>query len=203
MISLFNGQPLAPKPYAYVLAANGLFLAKENSVFSAVVKVEPEELGLLPLEERIELRAQIRIPFIWVYRAVVFFREVFRRYQAEAFLWIRMRRDTGEITLECPKQANFSGHVHAEPPDDADDVLTIGTCHGHPCDAFHSDGDVEDETHSDGLHVVIGNLNARIPDFSASLVVRGVRKRLEPSAVMEIGFGFDTKWMRQIEVCKP
>jgi len=193
-------KPLEEQPYQYILAANGLFLAKENRVFRAVVKVEPgPELGLLPLQETIELKA-IRIPFAWVYRAVQFFRAVYKAHVTEAFLWVVLDPQTNSVSLACPKQKNYVGHVHAEEdPEIPDDLLKIGDIHSHLCGSFHSSGDVEDEKFGDGIHIVVGNLDAPVPDFTASLVVKGCRRRLEPGQVMELEFGFDHGWMRKIQ----
>ena len=60
---------------------------------------------------------------------------------------------------------------------------------------------MEDELHGDGIHIVVGNVDEAVPQFSASLVVKGHRKRLDPKQVMELEFGFDPSWLAKITVC--
>jgi len=201
MISLNIADYQPQKRYEYVLASNGLFLIKSNDVFRAIVPVGPEELKLQPMTETLELIGTIRVPFVWVHRAVEFFREVNRRYRAEAFLLILLDQASDQITLGCPKQDNSLSHVHAEPDSDIpDDLLRIGDIHSHPCTAFHSAGDVEDELGADGIHVVVGNLQLPVPQFTASLVVKGRRKPLAPADVLELDFEFDLAWLDKVNV---
>ena len=193
-------EPLQEKRFQYILGANGLFLAKDNAAFRAVVKVEPgPELMLEPMTETLELK-DIKISFFWMYKAVTFFREVYKTHGTEGFLWILLDPESMKVSLWCPPQKNHPGHVHAKSdPDLPTDCLVMGDIHSHTCKSFHSNGDIEDEKSSDGLHIVVGNLNARIPDFTAGLVVKGRRKKLNPQDVMELDFGFDSDWITKVD----
>lgn len=191
--------------YTYLLGPDGCYLRKQNPLCRAIVKIDPNtEFNLVEIKEELTLNENITIPARWVYRAVEFFRTVYRAHQTEALLLIRLDPENAEITLACPHQINGAAHVHADvDPTLTDDLLTIGTIHSHPCASFHSTGDIEDERRSDGLHIVIGHLDRPIPDFTASLVVKGVRQELDPAAVMELAFGFDETWLTKIHPVRP
>jgi hypothetical protein len=183
--------------WGYFVAANGIFLLRENDVFRANVKVSPEEVGLAPLQEVIELK-NIQIPALWVHRGLQFFRTVYSKHGTEAFLWILRDPKSGEITLGCPTQRNETALVQADDDTEPSDSLKIGDWHSHPCRSFHSEGDIEDERHSDGIHIVVGDLDKPAPSFTASLVVRGVRKELSPADVLDLNFDFDQKWLDKV-----
>ena len=77
---------------------------QENDLFRALIRVDPvAELGLLPLEEKLE-RKEIRIPFAWVHKAVEFFRSVYKAHGTEAFLGILGDPEKREVSLGCPSQ---------------------------------------------------------------------------------------------------
>ena len=196
--------PFEDENYQYILAGNGLFLGKRNAAFTATVPVDPTtEFGLQPLETTMHLHPNIRLTASVIHPAIAFFRTVFERYGTESLLLILLDPETDEVTLGCPRQQNNTGWVHAE--DDAsipDHLLRIGTIHTHPGSSFHSEGDIDDEAHRDGLHIVIGNLDRPVPDFTASLVVKGHRKELDPNEVMELQLAFDESWLDQIHVVR-
>ena len=185
--------------YRYWMASNGMWIVKENDFWKTVLPVDStEELDLQPMQRELKLKG-FRLPFQLVSQAVEFFRHVYRASKAEAFLWITQDDETGELGLACPTQTNRPAHVHAEVDDSIPDGhLKVGDVHSHPCSAFHSDGDVEDELHSDGVHIVVGHLERPIPEFAASLVVRGERIELDPAEIMDLSFGFNTEWLEKI-----
>jgi hypothetical protein len=192
-------QPLAERKYQYVLAENGLFLLKENDVFTASVQVNPGEFGLLPIEETLKLKSHIKIPFIEIFPVVQFFRWVYDKHKTEAFLFITLDPKESKIGFFCPKQINGNASVHVDDDSDCpEQLLKIGTIHSHPCDAFHSEGDKDDEKYSDGLHIVCGNLRQLVPTFVVSLVVMGHRQRLNPEDVIEWQFDFNKDWIKKL-----
>ena len=190
--------------YRYWVAPNGIWLVKENDLWKAVVPADAEaELALEPMTPELTLKG-FYLPLQLVMSAVEFFRHVFRRYKAEAFLWITQDSTTGELGLACPRQTNRHAHVHAH----ADDCVppgarNVGTMHSHPCSAFHSDGDIADEARSDGVHIVVGHLERPQPEFAAVLAVRGERRVLDPAEIMDLGFGFDDSWLDRIDPPSP
>jgi hypothetical protein len=189
-------------PYAFFVTPDGVYLVKDNPVFRAVIRLNNEELGLEPLGERIELKAEIKVEYKELRRAVEFFRHVYREYKREAFLWIVLEMATGVVTFFSPKQQNYAAHVRAEDDPDFDHsrFLKIGTMHSHLCKPFHSSGDKDDEATSDGLHVVCGSLENSTPEFSATLVVKGRRKAIDAGQILDWECDFDPKWLEKIHV---
>lgn len=150
--------PLKDAKYQLILAANGLFQARENAAFRAVVPVAPPDeratlqvvvsgqtwdvdLGRLqetlqPLQQCLELK--LRVARRDFRRAEDFFREVYRQRRTEAFVFLAYDPATGATGLVCPEQtvdrASVEVDANVQFPDG---WLCYGTCHSHPCDAFH------------------------------------------------------------------
>lgn len=184
--------------YRYWIASNGAWIVKENDSWKAVLPVNAtEELDLQPLEREVTLK-DFFMPFHLVSRAIAFFRHVANKHNSEAFLWITRDQETGELGLACPTQVNEPAHVRAELDDSCGDLDKVGDIHSHPCSAFHSDGDIEDERHRDGVHIIAGHLDRMQPEFAATLVVRGERKELDPAKIMDLSFDFDREWLDKI-----
>ena len=183
--------------YCLLLTKTGCFLAKDTLSFRAHVQIDlVQAFGLLPHEEFAELK--IKLPLRLVCQALDFFRHVFVEFRTEAYLAVYLDAETGELSLFCPKQQNFSAHVHVEIDPDAPDALKVADIHSHPSGAFHSPGDQVSEKQGDGLHIVVGDLGELTPEFVATLVVQGRRFPLDPEEVMELPPPLDPDWLQKI-----
>jgi len=178
-ITFKNGKFKPPCSNYYLVAENGIFICKENQCITASVMVD-ERLGLEEHSEGVKWKLP-KIPCRLVHRAIAFFRHVRELYQSESLLWIYYSPTEEEYDLYAPVQKVSDVSVSTEDKTPTPDGwLRIGTMHSHPCDAFHSSGDDNDEFYFDGLHIVCGNLQKIIPDFSCSVVVSG-RRFIQPT----------------------
>lgn len=211
--------PLKDSPRQLILARNGIFLAKENAAFRAIIRQSPDagvierlkmhadgrpwevslkelQSSLVPLDEHLELKVRIRQRDSL--RAVAFFRRVFLKHRTEAFLYLTVNPDTGETGLHCPVQWNDPASVRVDVDDQMPEGrLRLGSWHSHPCGPFHSGVDEEDEAQSDGLHLVTGHLNRADPETVAALVVWGRRHVLTLDEVVELETN-DHTWIEQL-----
>jgi len=172
------------EPIYYVVTRSGLFQIKRTPVFRSRVRVR----GLVWLEEE-EEGARFLLPLIpekILGETMAFFREVFRKYRAEAAVLLYLREGAGEYEIRIPPQQVAGGHCRYEIGPNPPGCVRVGTIHSHgAAEAFHSELDDLDEQYDDGLHVTIGSLHAK-PSVSCSLVVDGRRFDLRPEEVLEI-----------------
>jgi hypothetical protein len=171
-------------PIYYLVTGNGLFQVKRTPLFSSRIHVS----GLLWLDKEQE-RAEFLLPVIpakILGETMAFFREVFRKYRAEAAVLLYLREGAGEYAIRIPPQTVAGGHCQYEIGPNPPGCIRVGTIHSHgAAEAFHSELDDVDEQYDDGLHVTIGSLHAK-PTVSCSLVVDGRRFDLRPETVLEV-----------------
>lgn len=172
------------EPIYYLVSRNGLFQIKRTPVFRSRIRIP----GLLWLEEE-EEGAEFLLPVIpakILGETMAFFREVFRKYRAEAAVLLYLREGAGEYEIRIPPQTVAGGHCRYEVGPNPVGCLRVGTIHSHGvAEAFHSELDDVDEQYDDGLHVTIGTLHAK-PTVCCSLVVDGRRFDLRPETVLEV-----------------
>lgn len=171
-------------PIYYLVAKEGLFQVKQTPLFRAQRRVEG--LGWLEsAEEGIQLKLPL-IPASLLADALGFFKQVFRKYRAEAVLLLYWRGATGQYETRIPRQQVTGSHCRYEIGPTPAGCLRVGTIHSHGgADAFHSEVDDQDEEHDDGLHVTIGTLHAK-PTVACSLVVDRRRYTLRPELLLEV-----------------
>jgi hypothetical protein len=171
-------------PIYYLVTGNGLFQVKRTPLFCSRIRVS----GLSWLEKEQE-RAEFLLPVIpakILEETMAFFREVFRKYRAEAAVLLYLREGAGEYNIRIPPQTVAGGHCQYEIGPNPPKCIRVGTIHSHgAAEAFHSELDDADEQYDDGLHVTIGSLHAK-PTVSCSLVVDGRRFDLRPEMVLEV-----------------
>jgi hypothetical protein len=172
------------EPIYYLLTRNGIFQVKRTPLFRSRIRVP----GLLWLENE-EEGAEFLLPVIpakILAETMAFFREVFRKYRAEAAVLLYLREGAGEYEMRIPPQRVSGGHCQYEIGPNPAGCLRVGTIHSHgAAEAFHSELDDVDEQYDDGFHVTIGSLHAK-PSVSCSLVVDGRRFDLRPEVVLEV-----------------
>lgn len=165
----------------YLLAQDGLYQVKQNVCFKSSVRVD----GLADLEEHqeaVELRLP-PLPFELVEEAVLFFREVLHRHGSEAVLLIYFVPEGRRYQMVCPiqyvSQTDCDYAIEASPPG----YRLVGTVHSH-CSgpAFHSPTDDTDEAETEGLHIIISDLDKEL-SYSCSLIADGRRLPLPVSRV--------------------
>jgi hypothetical protein len=171
-------------PIYYLVTKNGLFQVKRTAVFRSRIRIP----GLAWLESEQE-GATFLLPVIpekLLAETLAFFREVFRKYRAEAAVLLYLREEAREYEIRIPPQRVAGGHCRYEVGPNPPGCIRVGTIHSHgAAEAFHSELDDIDEQYDDGLHVTIGSLHAK-PTVSCSLVVDGRRFDLRPEAVLEV-----------------
>ena len=168
----------------YLVTKDGLFQIKRTPLFRSRIRIpglswlEGEEEGadfLLPV-----------IPAKVLGEIMAFFREVFRKYRAEAAVLLYLREGDGEYEIRIPPQTVTGGHCRYEVGPNPAGLRRVGTIHSHAAiEAFHSELDDVDEQYDDGVHVTIGSLHAK-PTVACSLVVDGRRFDLRPEAILEV-----------------
>lgn len=172
------------EPIYYLVTRNGLFQVKRTPVFRSRTQVP----GLSWLEEE-EEGSEFLLPVIpakILGETMAFFREVFRKYRAEAAVLLYLREGAEEYEIRIPPQTVAGGHCRYGVGPNPTGCLRVGTIHSHgAAEAFHSELDDVDEQYDDGLHVTIGTLHAK-PTVSCSLVVDGRRFDLRPETVLEV-----------------
>src|SRR3990172_3445443 len=171
-------------PIYYLVTKNGLFQVKRTAVFRSRIRIP----GLAWLESEQE-GATFLLPVIpekLLAETLAFFREVFRKYRAEAAVLLYLREEAREYEIRIPPQRVAGGHCRYEVGPNPSGCIRVGTIHSHgAAEAFHSELDDIDEQYDDGLHVTIGSLHAK-PTVSCSLVVDGRRFDLQGGEVLEV-----------------
>lgn len=191
-----EGRKEPDAPVYYVVAANGIFQIREAGSYRAVTPARAGIPGLLPEEERVELRFP-RLPAPMLEEVLAFFREVYRRHGGEAIVILFYRSDTEEFRVDAPEQTlpgyrDWRGEWRASPHLDygeaprPPDFLRFGTIHSHAdMAAYSSFTDRQDEQYHDGLHIVYGHVQSAYPSRTACFVANGTRFSLRPEQVLE------------------
>lgn len=148
--------------YDYILAGNGLFIRAQSPVLQAMIIVAPAEVrGLLPLEEKVELRMG-RIPGS-IYDLAL--SVLCANRESELYLAVTWE---GEYSLIMPPQLGSTAGVRYEPlPNTVLDIHSHGTMR-----AFFSGTDDRDEQGL-RLYAVVGRLDTLLPEVEARVGVYG------------------------------
>lgn len=171
-----------------MVAGNGLFLHKDNGTVSGFVKVG--QIGFLDdlkIDQSIRYKHP-KIPADLVYKVWQFFKRVVAKYDAESCVVLFLDEETGKFYAVVPEQVVTKAGVRYIRPAISHFVpwTQIGTIHSHcDFDAFHSGTDVHDEATFDGLHVTFGHNDQAIISVSASIVLNGLRNKIDPLTVLD------------------
>lgn len=163
-----------PSTTHYVVARNGLFLAKKEWWIDAVVPVK--RINVLDNQEVSARLLMPTLPAMVFTKALKVARRVYETSQSEVCLMLHYHKESG-YQLTVPIQDISAGHVKYEASERLPGHLSIGTIHSHGgLTAFHSSTDHRDEIHWDGIHVTVGDMQY-YPEFSlsAEMVVNGHR----------------------------
>ncbi len=166
---------------AYVIDAGGWKMFKRNGVSVALVPVQSVN-GLPALEPAIDLKAA-KLPLDLVRKVTAWFHAVYLKHKSEAVGYLYYCDGAWDFVV--PAQTVSAAHATYDGAPRRDGWTLAGTIHSHAAmSAFHSGTDDADEANFDGVHITVGKLDS-VPEYSCSIVVQGVRRKCEPSDLID------------------
>jgi len=161
----------------YLVTKSGLYKQVRNAFYDLRLKV-PGIAHLEDLREEVQLHVP-KLPLDLVRQAEAFFCAVYALHHSEAIVVLLANPAFGEWRIATPQQSVSNGSLHVDYKPDSVDVPKgfepFGTIHSHAAvTAFHSGTDDKDETHTDGLHITIGNLDRPQRSYAARWMIGGV-----------------------------
>lgn len=185
-----NKLPPVKGPMDYVLASNGLFLRRKHRFFDSCVQARDWPNELRKVETNLTIHAP-KIPQPVIEMVVAVFKEVAKKFDAEAAAVLFYDREQARLTAVIPPQLTYQGwgmKVKYQVPEVREGLSFFGTMHSHvDASAYHSHMDVSDETYQTGLHITLGRLLSKNPpEVSCEWIVDGVRFDIDPVEVIEM-----------------
>ena len=206
--------PRGPKLF-YLLSSSGLFKCRNHEFFRSCVPAQRGPAELSGQEPFLQC-AFPRIPRELFERVVGFFDRIRELHNAEASVLLAYDRENEAVEVVVPDQtatvSRYSGGrqyplgLHYYPPTDLPPGWVLfGDIHSHvDLAAYSSATDVHDETHSAGLHIVVGRLYREPAEVHVEAVVDGERFQLRFDDVVE---GYQARssdvpdeWLDRVEV---
>lgn len=202
----------------YILARDGLFICRNHDFFRSCV---PAKAGPSDLEEQAKFLVPNfpMIPCELFERVVGFFDVIADLQGSEAAILLVWDQKSECVRLVVPEQIAtmsraWDGYrspigVHYVPPTDLPvDWIPFGDVHSHVhYAAYASSTDVHDETHTAGLHIVVGRIHNEPPELHVEAVVDGTRFTFEPSEVIQNYDDYETRrrdvpqeWIDRVQV---
>lgn len=189
---------LAPGQVRYVVAGDGLYLERRTAMFATCTRVPGPVAGLAAHGEHCRLSCG-RLPRLMTRAMLGFFRAAYLLHGGEAALVLLYDPARRTFRWHCPKQTvevytGYGGRTRAYDSIKYDVPLVVpegyvvfGDAHSHgSLSAIPSGTDKEDESHKDGLHLIVGRLDRPGKfDYHADFVMDGRRFALDPAAVLE------------------
>ena len=202
LVELGADEEVPGDEFCYILGANGLHERISNDIYQGIVP--SSNCPQLSQQDR---KVRSRLPQIsaeTMEMIVGFFRQVWKKHRSEAIvlLYYSAREETYMILVphqevdawEEDKYGWYRVDLKYETPNTPDGLLQrgyklVGSVHSHGAYvAGHSHTDTKDEAHRNGLHITVGQVNYRDPQFSCSFMVQRTRKMLKTEDVIE---GYD------------
>lgn len=199
----------------YLLSGNDLFLCRNHAFFTSSVPAPCWPSELAGHEKFLRVRYP-KIPRRIFEQIIGFFDIIARRHSAEAAVLLAWDPKDRCIRVIVPEQTatvgtdwsgrNYPMDVRYEIPPLPDGCQWIGDAHSHVDDsAYASYTDKKDETHSAGLHIVVGRIREEPPELHIEAVVDGARFRVSDLAMVVEGYHQRTHkvpldWIRQVRV---
>jgi proteasome lid subunit RPN8/RPN11 len=199
----------------YLLANTGLFKCRNHEFFRSCVPAHQGPSELADQEPLMECSFPL-IPRVLFERVVGFFDQIRLLHNSEVSVLLAYDRENEAVELVVPEQTatviRYSDGwqhpigLHYYPPLDLPPSWVVfGDIHSHVDLAAYSSGtDVHDETHSAGLHIVIGRLYREPMDVHVEAVVDGERFEMKLEDVVE---GYEARsldvpdeWMGKVEI---
>lgn len=169
-----------PEPYAYIVAADGYYIKRENFFYSSLFKIDKNpSLGKADVES-VSFDHTIQIPLEIFQEIERLFAEIYKKYQSEAavILW---RNNSNQWSFQIPEQTISAASVNYTAAKKSmyyidgtfvevlpgENWKQLGSIHSHAAmSAFHSGVDDKDEYNFDGIHITIGNFNSASRSYS-------------------------------------
>lgn len=202
----------------FLIAQEGIFKCRNHPFFKSAVKMKD---GIKELEsQKSELTLSYpTLPKVLVERVVGFFRLIAEKQNSEAAaIWV-WNKQTEQVELIIPDQvAVNSGKSASAPHGWPMDVkytipllqphqLLIGDIHCHVDGGAYASGmDNDDEIHRPGIHIVVGHIADKKPEFFCEAVADGERFSVKDMDTVWEGFDqADTKsvppeWLDKVKV---
>lgn len=163
----------------YILSADGLFLCRNHEWFQSC---SPAKHGPGELESQ-EPFLKVNYPMIpkaMIENALGFFRRIENSKGWESALILVWNRTTNQMEFVCPDQKASGASVKYDIPKLPQHLALIGDIHSH-CNFGSNPSwtDEKDETHRPGLHIVIGYINRKEPEFYCVAVADGTRFQIK------------------------
>lgn len=206
--------PRPEDPEFYLLTRTGSFLCRNHPFFTSDV---PTKRPIRALAEHAP-SLEVRYPKVKksVLEAVVgFFSRVYDLHSSESVVLLVWDLREQRYRLVVPPQEasvwqSYGGRrspqdvryrVPALPPGQ----LLVGDIHSHGnMPAFASYQDAMDEVHRDGMHVVVGKLDAEPPQFHVEMAIDGYRFELPFTEFFD---GYEARrkfvpkeWLKQVKI---
>jgi hypothetical protein len=199
----------------YLLAGTGLFKCRNHEFFRSCVPARQGPSELAGQEPFVQCSFPM-IPRVLFERVVGFFDRIRELHNSEASVLLAFDRGRGAVRSIVPRQTatvirTSDGYQHPiglfyfPPTDLPPDWVVFGDIHSHvDMAAYSSATDVDDETHSAGLHIVLGRLYLEPMESHVAAVVDGERFEMKLADVVE---GYEQRsrdvpdeWISKVEI---
>lgn len=186
----------------YLLTADGTFLCRNHPFFRSCVKTAKVIQGMPVTCETLHLNYP-KINAEQMGMIVGWFAEVAKKH-CEAIILLCWNAVDKRLELVCPKQeASNWMDLKYDIPNLPPGWSVIGDIHSHVnLSAYTSWTDEKDETHRPGLHIVIGKIKDKPPEFHVEATVDGKRFTVKNHDSI---FGYEGRsndfppeWMKQM-----
>jgi hypothetical protein len=169
----------------YVVAKDGIYLKKSMGHFDTLSKVDG--ISILGECESYATLDIAKIPVRKFAQILSLFREVFKKYRAEANIILHYNIKRKRYRIDIPPQGVTGASVEYENGLETYKGYTrIGTIHSHAgMSAFHSGTDQHDEEGWDGLHITLGRMGDKYFDISCSIMSNKERFIVNPEDYIE------------------
>ncbi len=209
---------LKPGQFRYVLGRDGLHLERSTVMYTSSVKVDGPIPFLEPHPQQCQLHCG-QIPVEMLRQMVGFFQAAYEMHHGEAALVLLYYPDTKQFAWHCPTQTiemySCWGRYYPEDSVEYDNPLTLpegavhfGDAHSHIGPPSPSIVDHNDETHLDGLHIIVGYINSHCPRWHIDFSIDGHRFSVPTGVILEAipEAPFPEppeEWMQEIKVNYP
>lgn len=194
-----------PDTIAYIIDAEGWKLFKRNGICISLIKISTID-GSEKIDNFINFTAT-KLPLELIKKVTAFFKQVYDKHKSEAVGYLYYESSSGEWDFIPPAQKAGPANVKYDKAPIKNGWSVVGTIHSHAnLTAFHSGTDHDDEKYFDGVHITIGKLDTRTPEFACSIVCQGARAEYEPNDLID---GMDpvidapAEWMCMMKLDEP
>jgi len=192
------GEQLPEKGPAYIIGRDGYYMRKDSCLCRSVVRVKSIP-DLEPVMEFVDWTAP-KLPYALIEEALEFFRAVYDLHEAESITLLTLNGEVWRNEVPDQKVSRIKldySIPHLEG--------LAGTIHSHGnMDAFFSDTDHKDVADFDGLHIVLGKIDRKVPRICAGVYVNGHLFKFEPEQLIgnlpeETSINVNHPWLERVD----